>query len=159
MLQALLLALITPLTQAPSGKPSIVKPDLSSVSEHATSAGLLTTNWLLIAAGVILLLLSGLSIANWWKHRGDHAHPLLVFSNTAQAIGLSYRQQWTLFWLARHQSLASPLTLILSPATFDHHAKIYLESRLNWRREPVRRQLQSIRDTLFSDLPRPTVTA
>jgi len=157
------LTLVTTLAQAPSiepaVKPAIAKPPLSLVSEHATSAGLLTTNWLLIAAGLVLLLLSGLSIANWWKHRGEHAHPLLVFSHTAQMVGLSYRQRWTLVWLARHQSLASPITLMLSPTTFDHHAKGYLDARLNWRREPVRRQLQNIRSALFSDLPRSPVTA
>lgn len=145
---------------AEAPKPVIAKPDLSVVSQHASdTAGLIPTHWLLIAAGVVLLILSGLSIANWWKHRGEHAHPLLVFSTTAQLAGLSYRNQWTLLRMAHHQSLRSPLTLMLSPDTFDHHARAYLDSRLNWRQEPVRRQLQSIRETLFSDLPNPPVAA
>ncbi len=153
------LILLKILAQAPLAKPTITKPDLSAVSEHATSAGLLTANWLLIAAGAILLLLSALSIVNWWKHRGEHSHPLLVFSSTAHVVGLSYRQRWTLLRMAHHQSLASPLTLMLSPTTFDHYAKGYLVSRLSWRREPARRQLNSIRTALFSDLPHPPVTA
>lgn len=153
MTDSITLILISTLAQPPSAEPTITKPDLSVVSEHATSAGLLTTNWLLIAAGAILLLLSALSIANWWKHRGDHAHPLLVFSGTAEVVGLTYRQRWTLLKIARNQSLTSPLTLMLSPTTYDHHAKGYLESRMNWRRESTRRQLNDIRIALFSDLP------
>ncbi len=152
-----LLHLMTTLAQAPPAKPTIIKPSLFEVSQNTSSDGLIPIHWLLIAAGGIIVLLCGLSIANWWKHRGEHSHPLLIFSTTAQLVGLSYRNQWTLLRLAHHQSLSSPLTLMLSADTFDHHAKPYLDSRLSWRQEPVRRQLSAIRDTLFSGFPqRPT---
>jgi hypothetical protein len=153
MTTPLLLTFMTTLAQADPAAPAVVKPDLAEVSKHVSSDGLIPIHWLLIAAGGIIVLLCGLSIANWWKHRGEHSHPLLVFSTTAQLVGLSYRNQWTLLRLAHQQSLTSPLTLMLSPDTFDHHAKTYLDSRPGWRQEPVRRQLSTIRATLFDDLP------
>ena len=152
------LSLIGTLAQAQPTVPAVNKPSLEEIQKHLSSDGLIPTHWLLIAAGAVLLLLSGLSIANWWKHRGEHSHPLLVFSTTAQLVGLSYRHQWMLLRIARNQSLASPLTLMLSADTFDHHAKAYLQSRLSWRQQPVRRQLNTIRDTLFNRLPQHPTT-
>ena len=148
-----LLNLMTTLAQAPPDKPAIVKPSLVEVSKNASSDGLIPIHWLLIAVGGIIVLLCGLSIANWWKHRDEHFHPLLVFSATAGQVGLGYRYQWALLRIAHRQSLGSPLTLMLSPGTFDHHAKAYLETCLAFRRESVRRQLNQIRAHLFDDSP------
>jgi len=158
MLNVIFLKLITPLTQVTPPEPVLPRPTIESIQENLSSDGLIPTHWLLIAAGMVLLLLSALSIANWWKHRGENAHPLLVFSNTAQIVGLSYRQRWALLKVARNQSLASPLTLMLCATTFDHHVRGYLESCLSLRRESARRQLQDIRVALFSDPPQ-AVTA
>ncbi len=140
---------LTTLAQAQPSPPVTARPSIEDIQSHLSGDGLIPTHWILIAAGAIIVLLTGLSIARWWKHRDEHSHPLLVFSTTAGFAGLSYRQQWALLLLAHQQALASPLTLMMSPGTFDHHAKAYLESRLTFRREPVRRQLNQIRAHLF----------
>lgn len=147
------LTFLTSLAQAQPSAPVVARPSLEEIQRHLSSDGLIPTHWVLIATGALTILLSGLSIARWWKHRDEHSLPLLVFSTTARLAGLSYRNQWTLLLLAHHQSLASPLTLMLSADTFDYYAKAYLESRLNWRREAVRQQLNTIRATLFDDAP------
>lgn len=138
-----------PAPAAPGG-PTLDR--FSQISENFTSRELISPHWLLIAVGSMLLLLSVLSIARWWKHRHEHARPLRVFMTASGMAGLGYADRWLLFLIARRQSLESPLTLMLSPGTFDHHAKAYLDSR-RWRREAVHRRAQSIRESLFGDLP------
>jgi len=146
------------LAQSQSTPPVAARPSIDEIQRHLSSDGLIPSHWILIAAGAIIVLLTGLSIARWWKHRDEHSHPLLVFSTTAGFAGLSYPEQWALLLLAHQQGLASPLTLMLSPDTFDHHAKAYLESRLTFRREPVRRRLNQIRAHLFDGQPAHTPT-
>lgn len=143
----LILAQAEPVGAAPG------KNRWSQISETFSSEELISPHWLLIAAGAVLLLLSTLSIARWWKHRNEHARPLRVFSTVARMAGLGYADRWLLFRAARHQSLESPLTLLLSPGTFDHHVKAYLDTRPGWRRQAVRSRAQSIRECLFGDLP------
>ena len=150
---------MNPLTRLPlilaQDAPSYPTPSLdrfSQISENFNSGELISPHWLMIAVGAMLLLLSALSIARWWKHRNEHARPLRVFLTASSMAGLGYADRWLLLLIARRQSLESPLTLMLSPGTFDHHAKAYL-SRRRWRREAVRRRSQSIRESLFGDLP------
>lgn len=158
MTSPLLLTSMPTLAQAEPAPAVLARPSIEEIQQHLSGDGLIPTHWLLIAVGGIIVLLTGLSIARWWKHRDEHSHPLLVFSTTASLAGLGYKNQWTLLVIAHHQSLGSPLTLLLSPGTFDHHAKAYLESRMNWRREAVRRQLSRIRATLFDDQPAASIT-
>lgn len=140
------------LAQDAPANPTPALDRFAQISENFTSRQLISPHWLLIAVGAMLLLLSVLSIARWWKHRNEHARPLRVFMTASRMAGLGYADRWMLFLVARHQSLESPLTLLLSPGTFDHHIKAYLNSRPGWRREAVRRRSQSIRGSLFGDL-------
>ncbi len=121
------------------------------ISNNLTSDGLISSHWLLVAAGAVMLLLSAVSIVQWWKHRHEQSHPWLMFISAANFAGLGWRHQWTLFWIARHQKLGSPLTLMLAPGTFDQHVKAYLESRAGFRRESHRRVLQDVRELLFGN--------
>lgn len=146
------------LAQADPAQTADARPGLerlSQISENLSSDGLISPHWLLISAGLVLLFLSGVSIAQWWKHRNEHSRPWMVYLTAARLAGLSWRRQWTLYWIARRQSLASPLTLMLSPATFDHHVKAYLLSCSNFRRESWRRRSQAIREHLYSDMGTP----
>lgn len=126
---------------------------LSQVSEHFSSDSMIPTHWLLIAAGGMLLLLSGLSIARWYKHRDEYSNPLLVYLGVSRLVGLSYRDQWLLMRIARNGSLVSPLTLMLSPATFQHHAQPYINTRSTHRQQALKRRTQALHDTLFADDP------
>ena len=125
---------------------------LSDIPNHLSSDGLIPTSWLLIAVGALMLLISGLSIARWWKHRGEYSQPLQVFTQIAGFVGLGYRDQWLLWRIARRSSLASPLTLLLSPATFEYHVKAYLDRSPQWRLSATRQRAKAIRSTLFADL-------
>ena len=143
------------LAQADSAAPGVVRDKadiLKDISGNLTSDGLITTHWLFIAAGIVFVLLSTVSIVQWWKHRHEHSHPWLIFMSTARFAGLGFREQWTLFRIAHQQKISSPLTLMLSPGTFDHHVKAHLDTCPGWRREARRRTSQSIRDHLFGDL-------
>ena len=133
------------LAQAEPPGPATGITRISQVTDNLTGDALIPTHWLLIGAGAMLLLLSVLSIMRWWKHHDEHSHPLWVYSGTARLAGLGYRDQWVLLVIAYRQSLASPLTLMLSPGTFDHHVGAYLENRIRWRREAVRRRTRAIR--------------
>jgi hypothetical protein len=125
---------------------------LSEVSNHLSSDGLIPTNWLLIAVGALLLLVSGMSIARWWQHRGENTHPLLIFTRIAGMVGLGYRDQWLLLRIAHRCSLASPLTLLLSPATYESYVKAYLDSKPKWHLSGMPQRAKAIRSTLFADL-------
>jgi len=122
------------------------------VADNFGSDGLIATNLLMVAVGALMLLISGLSISRWWKHRGEYSNPLLVFIRIAGVVGLSYRDQWLLWRIARRTSLASPLSLLLSPGTFESHAKAYLQHLPGWRLTGTRQRAKAIRSTLFTDL-------
>ncbi len=141
------------LAQDAPANPTPALDRFAQISQNFNSRELISPHWLLIFAGLLLLLLSGLSIARWWRHRNEHARPMRVFSAVSRMAGLGYADRWMLLLAARHQALESPLTLLLSPGTFDHHIKLYLDARPRWRREAVRRRTQAIRESLFGDLP------
>ena len=124
---------------------------LDQISENLNSDSLISSHGLLIAAGLIMLLLSCLSFLQWFKHRHEHSHPWLTFISAANFAGLGLRHQWALFWIARQQKLTSPITLMLAPGTFDQHVQRYLDARPNFRRESMRRTAQNIRELLFGD--------
>ncbi len=125
---------------------------LKEISKNLSSEGLISSHWLIIAVGLVLLLLSTLSILQWWQRRHEQSHPWLVYLSTARFAGLGLRHQWVLLWVARQQKLVSPITLMLSPSTFDMHVKAYLESRSGMRQEGLRRKLQEVRDILYGDV-------
>lgn len=151
-----MLNLTHPVLMLAQTQPPAVNPGqeyFNEINKNFSSDGLISTHWLLIAAGAVLLLLSCISIARWWKHRDQHSHPLLVFFGTARLAGLGITDRWVLVRIARQQSLSSPLTLMLSPATFDHHVKAFLASCPGWQRERTQRRAHTIRQTLYSDHP------
>jgi len=140
------------LAQTPSTHPMPGGYTFKDVADNFGSDGLIDTSWLLIAVGALLLLISGLSIARWWKYRDGYSNPLLVFTRIAGIVGLGYRDQWLLFRVAHRASLASPLTLLLSPATFEYHVKAYLDRR-RWGLSGTRQRAKAIRSSLFADMP------
>lgn len=127
---------------------------LNQISENLNGDSLISMHWLLLAAGLVMLLLSAVSLMQWWKHRHEHTHPWMTFISTAGFAGLGWRHQWTLLWIARRQKLTSPISLMLAPGTFDQHVKAYLDSRPGFRRESIRRTTQDIRELLFGDAVR-----
>ncbi len=153
MLATLFISISPVLGQADPAGSSDKRDMLTDVSNHFSSEGVIPTHWLLIAAGAMLLLLSSLSIARWWKHRDEYSHPLWVYLSVAKLAGLGHRDQWLLLMIARQQSLGSPLTLMLSPNTFEHHAQPYIQGRAAWRRAGLSQRARAIHHALFDDDP------
>ncbi|GAB4108761.1 MAG: hypothetical protein Kow00105_16530 [Phycisphaeraceae bacterium] len=138
------------LDAAPDPNPAMER--VSKIAETFSSRELISPHWLFITAGLVLLLLSVVSIVHLFRHRHNNPHPLWVYLTAARIAGLGLLDQWVLFRIARRQGLATPLTLLLSPGTFDHHVKACVDARSAWRRETLRRRAQRIRERLFSDL-------
>ena len=126
---------------------------IHDVANNFGSDALITTNFLLISVGALLLLISGISISRWWKHRNDMSHPLVIFTRVAGSVGLGYRDQWLLLWIAHRSSLSTPLTLMLSPGTYHSYVQTYLNRKSKWRREKLEKRTQAIGHTLYGDLP------
>lgn len=95
----------------PSGGSSL---PLEVVGYFALAAGAVAVGWL---AWVY---------ARWaWQRTG----PLRLFLRLAAELKLNRVQAWWLWRVARHQGLVSPITLLLSPATHDHHVQQFLQDR------------------------------
>lgn len=104
----------------------------------------------LVLVGLGLLLLFG-AIAGWRWHQRRHERsaPLGIFHRIAAQMGLTLRQEWLLVKIARHQSIPTPLTLLLSGSTFAHHAKPFIEAASRRRRRAITAKVQVIAVRLF----------
>ncbi len=107
--------------------------------------------WGLAVVAFVVALIGGLWGWQRWTSRGQRAHPMFSFLTLAHQCGLSWRQQWTLFLIARHQGLASPLTLMLSPDTLHHHAGLYQEDISTRRGQRVAGVVSSVEADLFGE--------
>lgn len=81
-----------------------------------------------------LLMGAALLYGLWlYRHRDRHPLPQMTYHRLARAMGLSLGQRLRLWRVARRRGLASPITLMLCPATFDHHVEAYRRSRASLR--------------------------
>ncbi|MDH3584126.1 MAG: hypothetical protein OER86_07915 [Phycisphaerae bacterium] len=104
--------------------------------------------YLLVA--LALALLAHLSQA-WFRHLLRRTRPVRLFMRVSGELGLGPMQQYQIWRLARQQGLATPLTLLLSPGTFDHHLGRSLTGRPLFRGPRWRVRLEAIRRQLFGD--------
>jgi len=73
------------------------------------------------------LLGAGVLYGLWlYRHRDRHPLPHMTFHRLGRAMGLSLGQRLRLWWVARVRRLPTPITLLLCPATYDHHVGVYL---------------------------------
>ncbi len=101
-----------------------------------------------------MLMSAAVLYALWlYRHRDQHPLPRFTYHRIARLMGLSLSQELRLWWLGRSCGLPSPVTLMLCPATFDHHVNAYF-SRFQAAPKPGRQRLAAIRQQLFpSDTP------
>jgi hypothetical protein len=104
---------------------------------------------LLILACVLAAVASGLWLWERHKHRHLRSTPLRTFHHAAQTVGLGLSDQWLLARIARSERLISPLTLLLSSATLDHHARRYLDTLSPRRRGRFQARIDQIGGMLF----------
>ena len=113
------------------------------------------TSAVLVALGLVLLLAS---IWGWRWHQRRHlrSEPIRVFHQVASQVGMSLKQQWLLVRIARQQHLPTPLTLMLSGKTLEHHAQAYLQAASDRRRDALKGQIHAVVALLFDQSPAAT---
>ncbi len=105
--------------------------------------------WLLVLMGLVTAIISIVAYISL-KRSGKQITPaFVVYLQLARELGLSWRQALTLYRIARQQDLTSPITLLLAPATFQAHARAYLQTRPPFQHAPLHRRLQAIQQHVF----------
>jgi hypothetical protein len=122
---------------------------IRDISKHWGGASVIDVQWLFIAAGVVIVFVSGLSLHRWWKHRHSRPSPVWVFLAICHELKLGMADQWLLWRIARHQQLPTPLTLLLSRSTLGFHAQAYASSLSESRKARVLRRSTAIGRQLF----------
>ena len=115
----------------------------------AQSQSLFPTSWLLVSLGGAMAIVA---LAVWLKKRRQRiASPTAadLWRSFAERSGLGLSDRRLLERVSRQQRLPSPLTMLVCPTTFDHHAEQYAEQRGDARREDLRRRLRVLRHRLF----------
>lgn len=133
----------------PSASGTLTRVDLKEVQNHFSSSQMIPIEWILLAAGIVLVGISLLSLIRWWKTRHERSSPMLVFFQVALRMGLGVLDGWLLYRIARQQRLPTPLTLMLTPATLEHHTDRFVARFSPGRAEMVRHRVRSIEQRLF----------
>ena len=105
-------------------------PEVARIWRSAAKLPYLSTGQVVLGLGGLVVVVATLL---WWierrRSRTQRAHPLALFQRLATEMGLGLSDRWLLIRIARQQGLSSPLTLLLSPATLEHHARNYAQAR------------------------------
>ncbi len=97
------------------------------IARHATrSQGDATPVVLGILVGLIVLLLA-LMLGRYLITMYIQSAPLRLYLRVARAIGLDFSSRWWLWRVARQQGLVSPMALLMSVQTLEHHAQNYID--------------------------------
>jgi hypothetical protein len=127
-------------------------------SEWVFSGHELMSVWsFLVLAAMLAALITGI----WaWRHAragveagagGLRSKPMLIFHQIARETGVGPKDEWLLIKVARQQVLPTPLALLLSPGTFDHHVRRYLLTVSPKRLPQVSERLGQLGRFLFSE--------
>jgi len=126
--------------------------DWAEVSENWGSDATAPMPWIILAAGVLLLVLGIVLLVRWWRRRHLRSRPWAVFNELATIAGLSLSDRWLLMRIARQQALPTPLTLLLSGRTLRIHARDYAANQPPWRRAAIMQRVASIRRDIFGNM-------
>ncbi len=107
--------------------------------------------WGIAAVGAVVFIVGGLWWRQRWTSRHQRSHPMLTYLTLARQCGMTWRQQWTLWLIARHQGLESPMTLMFSPTTLRHHAQLYQDASPAHRAIRIPPVLAIIQTKLFGE--------
>ena len=112
-----------------------------------------------LSTGTVVLSLGGLVLALaallWGVERlrsRRRPHPLALFRRVALDMGLDGADRRLLIRIARQQGLPSPLTLLVSSATFAHHVRAYAQTRQGGGGGRLRGQAARLGAKLFPDV-------
>jgi hypothetical protein len=121
------------------------------IARHWNGGGMVDLSaGVLVFAGVVLLVLA---LWMWKRHRGEDApsRPMAVFRRVAGKVALSIGEQVLLTRIARQQKLPTPLTLLLSSGTLQHHGQRYAESLPESQRRNALARIARVGRKVFGD--------
>jgi len=102
---------------------------------------------------VAVLVLAVFLVVMWvWKSgqiRRLRSTPVRIFNEVVDGLGLTFADRWLLIRIAHQQALPSPLTLVLSEATFGHHLEQYTQTVGARRRAKIQSRVARIKRVLF----------
>ncbi len=102
-----------------------------------------------VAATALVALIGTIWLWRRLKQKTAQPAPLRVFRDLAEDLGLTLADQVLLIRIAHEQALPSPLTLILSPTTFEHHFSRYAQTLSSIQRPKATARAQRIARELF----------
>ena len=77
--------------------------------------------------------------------------PMVIFHQIARQAGIAPGDEWLLVRIGRQQALPTPLTLLLSPGTFNHYAQAYLRALPARRRSRLTGRIDRLSWHLFEE--------
>lgn len=132
----------------------LFKGDPSQVGMEAIKNGSnLHVEDIMVIFGVILVLLSGLSLLGWVRQQRLRPHKLVVFNRVAREAGLNWTDRKLLWQIGKRVGLPTPLALMLCPGTLGHCARHYAHQRGKRRATLDLARAASIRRHLFGSAP------
>jgi len=102
-----------------------------------------------LAMGFVLLGAAVLTALWLYRHRDRHPLPRLTYLRLTRGLGLGLADALRLWWVSRSCRLPTPITLLLCPATFDHHTAAYLARFPREAGASIRASLRAIRSRVF----------
>ena len=106
--------------------------------------------WSFFAAAMIVASIVGLLwLWRWGSARRHQLTPMRIFHQVLAGLGLTQSDKGLVVRIARQQSLITPLTLVLSEGTFEHHLNQYAQSVRPRRRAKDLAHAARIQQILF----------
>ena len=103
----------------------------------------------LIAVLVLAVFLGVMWIWKVGQIRRLRSTPVRIFNEVVHGLGLTLADRWLLIRVAHQQALPSPLTLVLSEATFGYHLEQYTQTVRAKRRAKIQSRVARIKRVLF----------
>ncbi len=122
-----------------------------AMRENWGSGMAISSAWVLVGAGLVLMVVAVLSFRHWWRTRHERPTPLLTFLSLAEKLGLTRGEQWLLIRVASRQKLSSPIALLLSAGTLQAHGRAYASRYSSSRSNKLVQRLHRIGDKLFAN--------
>lgn len=128
----------------------LFKGDPSQVGMEAIKHGSnLHVEDVMVIFGVILVLLSGISLIGWLRQQRIRPHRLVLFNRVAREAGLNWGDRKLLWRIGQGAELPTPLALMLCPGTLGRCARDYARPRGKRRATHDLARAASIRRHLF----------
>ncbi len=124
-------------------------------AQHFFQGGLQRTHTIFPVLGfsIAALGLGLLLVAVWgWRHKKQRhlrSTPMSVFHRVATQLDIDLTMQWLLVRIARQQALPSPLVLLMSGTTLNHHADRFADQLPARKRTVVLARIKVLGRILF----------